>query len=731
MSVTSPIKLVTRDRTPTIALVGNPNTGKTTIFNSLTGLSLQVGNYPGVTVERKVGSLELPSGKVRVIDLPGTYSLAARSPDEMIVTDVLLGQQVGERPVDLIIAILDSSNLERNLYLLSQLREFGLPVVACLNMADIAEEQEVRIDLVELSRRMGIPVVPTQANKKDGIQGLIDAIEVALKTRTPEPPTFCLPLEVMREVEGLTEYVRKMKSPEGRKLSLPEALRTLVDDGGYAELRLVRQYGESFRLLLDTSRQRLSMLGPLSKIEAEARYRWVRSALEASVSAPQTAARTLTDRIDEVVTHRVWGSLSLLVILGVVFQSIYAWAAPLMNGIGALFNELSAWVGRWIPAGPLQSLLTDGVIGGVGSVLAFLPQIAILFGFMAVLEDCGYMSRAAFLTDRLFRFVGLTGRSVIPLISCFACAVPGIMATRVIENRKQRFATILVSPLISCSARLPVYVLFIGAFIPPNRYLGGWIGLQGLVLFAMHLAGVVVAVPTLWLLNRTLLKSPPTPFFMELPSYKWPTRKTVLLRIYSSVREFVGTAGTIILAMTIVVWTLSYFPHPAQIHDRFERARTMANAVNKENLQREENSQYLRQSYFGRLGHFIEPAVAPLGWNWEIGMAAIASFPAREVVISTLGTIYNSETRKTEEEGSLISGLRHAKREDGSPVFTLAVAFSIMVFFALCCQCGATLSTIKRETNSWRWPIVTFVYLTALAYLAALCVYHTARYLGG
>ncbi|MFH1017877.1 MAG: ferrous iron transport protein B [Pseudomonadota bacterium] len=718
-------------REVTIALIGNPNTGKTTLFNALTGLSNRVGNYPGVTVEHKIGNLRLSSGPARVIDLPGTYSLAARSPDEMIAVDVLLGQQKGERPVDLILAILDSSTLERNLYLLSQLREFALPIVGSLNMMDVAEKQGIRIDTDKLSKKLGMPLIPTQADKGKGIVSLVLAVEAALEIPSlRELPESHFPPEVVREAELLVVNMRNVESIGGRKLSMVEAVRALVDEGGYAETRLKKQFGQGFQRVLDDARRRLSAFAPLSRLETEARYRWASAVLEGCVTAPEVRVKTWTDRVDAVVTHRLWGSLTLAIMLGTVFQSIYAWAAPMMNGIATTFDGIAAEAMHLIPAGPVQSLLVDGVIGGVGSVLTFLPQIAILFLFMSVLEDCGYMSRAAFLTDRLFRSVGLTGRSVIPLISCFACAVPGIMATRVIENRRQRLATILVAPLVSCSARLPIYVLLIGAFIPAKAYLGGWIGLQGLVLFMMHLVGIAVAVPTLWILNRTVLKGPSTPFFMELPSYQWPTWKPVLSRVYSAVREFAVRAGTIIFSMAIVVWALSYYPHPIDIHARYERARSVATASERDILGRDEQGTYLRQSYLGRLGRVLEPAVRPLGWDWRTGMATLASFPAREVVISTLGIIYNLGSDKASVKESLTAALRNAKREDGSRIFSLAVALSIMVFFALSSQCGATLATIRRETDSFRWPLLTFGYLTSVAYLAALVVYQISHALG-
>ena len=420
--------------------------------------------------------------------------------------------------------------------------------------------------------------------------------------------------------------------------------------------------------------------------------------------------------------------------MGVCFQAVYSWAGPFMDVIDTAFGWLGASVGELLPAGAFQSMLTDGIVAGVGAVLIFLPQILILFLFIAILEDCGYMARVAFLLDRWMGWVGLSGRSFVPLISSFACAIPGILATRTIEDRRSRYATMLIAPLMSCSARLPVYVLLISTFVPAQALLGGWLGLQGLVMLSLYALGVIVALVVAFILNRTILTGRAPSFLMELPSYKWPSIRTVFFRLYDQGKEFCISAGTIIFATTIIIWALGYYPRSAQIQQSHEQLRQEAASMADEEtrdarlseIDRLEAGANLRNSYLGRAGTWIEPVVVPLGWDWRIGTAAIASFPAREVVISTLGTLFNLGADTDETSVSLREKLKSAKTESGRHVFDLPVALSIMVFFALCCQCGATLAVIKRETRAWRWPVFTFVYMTGLAYVAALLTYQVS-----
>ncbi len=724
----------------TVALLGNPNTGKTTLFNGLTGLFQRVGNYPGVTVERKVGRMSLAEGlSVNLIDLPGTYSLAANAPDEMIVADVLLGRLPGVRKVDAVLAIVDASNLYRNLYLVSQVLEFGIPTVIALNMTDVADARGIQIDVDVLSRCLGAPVVRVCANRKRGLGDLRVELEGVLRSERGKASSP-LPEFPNGFPAAVDEIAAVLRSDNGRSFSTcrAEAFRAIVDEGGYAECRLIEAHGDEFRAKLVEARGRISADSGLSALESEVRYKWIRRVLAKSVLQPERLQQTPSDRIDRVLTHRIWGTLLFVAIMGVVFQAIYAWAGPLMDMVDGIFFVLSGWVGTWFPDGALKSLIQDGVIAGVGGIIIFLPQIAVLFFFIAILEDCGYMARAALLMDRLLTKCGLSGQSFIPMLSSFACAVPGIMATRTIEDRRNRLVTILVAPLMSCSARLPVYTILIGAFIPVKPILGEWVGLQGITLFAMYCVGAAAAVPVAWLLKKTLLRGETPAFIMEFPSYKVPDKRTVGLRVYQSCRAFLVRAGSVILAATIVMWALAYFPRSAETVAEYERRRqTAAASLSGEGLQAaiadldvRMAAQLLNESYLGRAGHWIEPAVRPLGWDWRIGMATLASFPAREVIVATLGTIYSLGGDADESSEDLRSALRNATMRDGRPVFNVPVALSVMVFFALCAQCVSTLAVIRRETQSWGWTILTFGYMTILAYIGALATYQGTMALG-
>ncbi len=720
------------------ALIGNPNTGKTTLFNALTGLKQQVGNYPGVTVERKIGTVQLDDTTCELIDLPGTYSLAAQSPDEMTAVDVLLGQQAESKPVDGVVVILDATNLRRNLYLVSQLIEVGRPLLIVLNMVDLARQRGIHINVRELSRRLSVPIVETCARSGSGLAMVRSALRLLAKQGTPTPPTQLeLPAAMQQPLHTLDVELQQHAPALGRVIARVEALRLLIDTDGFAAKRLLERIPH-FAPRLHALRAQARTNGSLAAVEAGLRYGWIRGIMQDVVTAPAEKRRTVTDRIDAVLTHRVFGTLLFLVITAFVFQSIYTWSGPLMDLIDTAFSSLGGFVGAFLPEGALRSLVVDGVIGGVGGVLVFLPQIVLLFFFLAILEDCGYMARAAFLMDKLFSKIGLSGKSFIPLLSSFACAVPGIMATRTIENRRDRIVTILVAPLMSCSARLPIYTILIAAFIPAHRYAGGWMNLQGLTLFAMHLVGVLVAIPIVWLLKRTMFRSATPAFVMELPTYKMPSLKLVAYRAYDRGKAFVRRAGTIIFAMTIMVWALSYFPRPAQLTEAFAQRRASIAALPTEAqtdalsaLEMEASGEYLRNSAFGHIGHWIEPVVKPLGWDWRIGMATLASFPAREVIIAVLGTTYNLGRDVDETSSSLAAAMRRTTWPDGRPVYTVAVALSIMVFFALCCQCMATVATIRRETNSWGLAWFTFGYMNVLAYVGAWGTYSFVTHLMG
>jgi ferrous iron transport protein B len=715
----------------TVALIGNPNTGKSTLFNALVGMRARVGNFPGVTVEKKVGRARWNGRAVTLIDLPGTYSLSPRSLDEMVSVDVLLGRQADVDQLDGVICIVDAANLERNLYLVSQVLDIGLPVVLVLNMWDVAQSRGLNIDVEGLQARLGIPVIRAEAHRKRGVEQVRAAIDsLADREGVTERPLF--PAEFYEETARLAEKLTRWGAPD-----VPHYLlqRMLIDVGGQAELALARKCRDLPGCLAE-ARARLSEAGcRVPAVEAKVRYAWARETLNGVVTQPPQRAVTFSDQLDRLLTHRFAGLLVFAFLMLVVFQAIYRWAVPFMDAIEAGQGAIAAGVEGLLGPGALRSLLVDGVIAGVGGVIVFLPQIVFLFLFIAILEDCGYMARAAFLMDKLMTKVGLSGKSFVPLMSSFACAIPGVMATRVIENRRDRMVTILVAPLMSCSARLPVYVLLISAFVPATTYLGGWVGLQAIVLLAMSSLGLVVAIPVAWLLKKTWFKGETPPFVMELPSYKWPSLRIVLHRAYDRGKAFVTRAGTLIFATATLVWAAGYFPGDhreldlvtARIED-LQDETGVEESLEEELGPLKERRDTLRgdliaNSLLGRAGHAVEPAVRPLGWDWKIGVGAIASFPAREVIIATLGTIYSLGGDVDEEDAGLKAVLHEATWPDGRPVYNVPVALSIMVFFALCAQCAATLMVIRRETNSWLWPAFTFVYMTALAYVGALVTY--------
>ena len=725
---------------PTAVLIGNPNTGKTTLFNALTGLSQRTGNFPGVTVEKKAGTLDLDHLQIEIIDLPGTYSLAANSPDEILATDVLLGQQEGANSPELVIVVADASNLERNLYLTTQILEYSLPVILVLNMYDLAITNGLEINTDLLSRELGCQVVPVVANKSEGIDELREAVKRCL-----EEEASAFHLELDESVEDGIQQLLTFFDDYSDQLSAPihrvEVLRLLVDKGGIVEQRLLEIIGEPLDSCLNQIRNKIAEQGTdLLLVEPETRYQQIGEIIEICVDRKQEKLEfAASNQVDKFLTHPIGGSTAFIVLMAVIFQAIYKWAAPLMDLIDGSFGWLGDLVSSVLLEGALQSLIVDGVIAGVGGVAIFLPQIVILFGFIAILEDCGYMARAAFLMDRLMSWAGLSGKSFVPMLSSFACAIPGVMATRVIENRRDRFTTILVAPLMSCSARLPVYTIMIAAFIPAKPVLG-FFGLQGITLLAIYMVGVVVAVPVAWLLKKTILQGETPPFVMEMPPYKIPDLKTVILRMADRGKRFLVDAGTIIFATTVVIWGLLYFPRPESISEQYAQKAVEIQSQGLSQDQQEEllnaNSKaetgaFLRQSVLGRLGRLIQPVVKPLGWDWNIGIAVIASFPAREVVVATLGIIYNLGSEESEESENLRQKMKTATRDDNpdQKVFTPVVALSTMVFFALCAQCAATLAVIKRETGSWKWSIFTFSYMTILAYFAALITYQIGNLL--
>lgn len=696
-----------------------------------------VANYPGVTVERTVGQFRLSDGRaIELIDIPGTYSLAAFSPDEYIAAQALFGRAGDGRAPDAIICVIDATNLERGLYLLFQVMQIGKPIVVALNMMDIVEKQGARLDPQELARQLGgMPVVPLVGSRGRGIDHLRKEVAKLSDQTLIASPDLYHPA-TLSAIAALKDAV-----PVNGDHTRAEYLRILFDEHGPAERLFITECGDRARKALEAVRADLAeQFGSLMAAETMALTQSAVAVAAAAKTEPNNRIKTLTDRLDRVLLHPVFGPLILVLVVAFIFQSIFSWAAPLMGLIDQAFGRIGGLVAGSMSDGPLRSLLVDGIIGGVGSVLVFLPQIVILFLFISLLEDSGYLPRVAFLVDRTFSWCGLSGKSFIPLLSSYACAVPGIMATRTIEDRKLRFITILVAPLMTCSARLPVYAIMIAAFIPPKRMLGIFTS-HGLLLCSLYLLGLLVAVMVSLLLKKTFLKTQRGSFMMEMPSYKMPTARSVIIRVLNRAKAFVYRAGTVILAITIVIWALSYYPradsetqsYDTQIAGLRQSSSPEAEAQIR-TLENEKAGIQLRNSYLGRMGRTVEPIFRPLGWDWKITMATLASFPAREVIIATLGTIYNLGSDVEGESSSLVQKMRQARWEDGSRsgqlVFSPAVALSIMVFFALCCQCGATVVTIRQETGSWKYAVGVFSYMTVMAYVGALLVYQIASRLG-
>ena len=742
----------------TVALIGNPNTGKSTLFNALAGIRQRVGNYPGVTVEKKTGLMDHEGQRYELIDLPGLYSLAPRSRDEMVAVDVILGRGHDSKPADAVVCIVDAANLQRNLYLASQVFELRLPTVLAVNMIDVAEARGLSIDVERLQRQLGMPVVRLQANQGIGVAELRAALARVVGRPMKAGPSL-FPEAFEEEVNGLRPLLSDYLAVGDESSQVRRYLvrRLLLDMDGYLSNILLPEADQEVGRQLQAARDRLSEAGcAVPAVEPEARYGWIGRVLDGVMTRSGESKVSRTDRIDRLLTHPVWGMIIFAVVMVVVFQSVFAGAGPFMAGIDRLFDAVGGWVESVMAEGALRSLLVTGVIAGVGGVVAFLPQILILFLFIAVLEDCGYMARAAYLMDKMMVRVGLNGKSFIPMLASFACAVPGIMAARVIENERDRLTTILVAPLMTCSARLPVFAVLIGAFIPRQAYFGV-LSLQGLTLGGLYALGILSAVVVALLLKRTILRGQTPSFVMELPSYKRPSTRTILARVAERGWVFLNTAGTIILAVSILVWAALYFPHNADVVEapfRAEQERLAAelgrlddDAPGREALaeqlaqvDRDVAGAYQRQSLLGRAGRLVEPVFRPLGWDWRISCAVIASFPAREVVVATLSVTYNLgeevDSEPVDDSDGSLTKLEKALRSatlDGSDqkVFNIPVALSIMVFFTLCAQCAATLAVIRRETNSWRWPLFTFGYMTTLAYLGALVTYQVGMWIGG
>ncbi|MCC7538682.1 MAG: ferrous iron transport protein B, partial [Deltaproteobacteria bacterium] len=701
--------------TAVIALAGNPNAGKTTLFNALTGARAKVGNYPGVTVERRVGRLALGDGKTaEVLDVPGTYSLSARSPEEEVAVETVLPwSSSGQRP-DLVVVVVDATALERNLYLALQILETGLPVVVALAMMDEARSAGLEIDVDRLSLGLGATIVPVVAPKGEGIAELRRAIETTLAAAaaakaTGEPGSAALEIassELARDVAEVERGVREAlprESDAAVRARATWALLSLGDDELLDVPPAVRQAAQRVR-------ERATAEGRnLDRELVALRFDRIDALVRVALRRPSVPRRSWTDRLDGVLTHRVLGVLVFGVVMLVLFQALFAWAEPLMAGVEWAVSATQGVVRTVVPPGPLQGLLADGVVAGVGNVVVFVPQIAILFLFLGVLEDSGYLARVAFVIDRVMAGVGLHGRAFVPLLSGFACAIPAVMATRTIESRRDRLVTMLALPLTSCSARLPVYTLVIATVFAGDRKVLGILSLGGLVMLAMYVLSAVAALSAAAVLRRTVLKGPRPPLVLELPPYRRPTVRNLALGVWARVKAFLIDAGTVILAITIVLWALLAYPRSDEVSARYDAQRAAVTETGEErdariaHIDAAEAREQIEHSAGGRLGRIIEPAIRPLGFDWKIGIGLIGSFAAREVLVSTLGIVYGIGDADEESE-PLREALRSERHRDGALVFTPLAGVSLMVFFVLACQCMSTIAVVRRESGSWRWP---------------------------
>jgi ferrous iron transport protein B len=699
-----------------IALVGNPNTGKSTLFNLLTGLNQKIGNFPGITVDKKVGFCKLAADKVaEVIDLPGTYSLYPKSRDESIVFQVLADQQNPSYP-DVVVLVVDATNLRRNLLLYAQVADLGLPIILALNMTDMARKEGIDVDVNKLAERLGIQVVAISARSNTGLTELKAAINNTTAIAT--------------QVKGTDIHTL---APE----AIAEAKQYLKTDNDYFALQVLHQY-ETLPIYTETDKQALAKIrtahgfesAKLQAAETIARYRYLSTVLTGVIKDTGAARKfVFNDKIDAVLTHKIWGFLIFIGILFFIFNSIFSWSAYPMELIEKTFLWLTAYGHEHLPDGILTNLLLDGVLAGLGGVVIFIPQIAILFAFISILEDTGYMARVTFMMDKIMRKFGLSGKSVVPMIGSLACAVPSIMSARNIESWKDRIITIMVAPLVSCSARLPVYTLLIGLVVP-EKMVWGFINLQGLTLMGMYLISIFAAILVAFVMNFLIKAKEKSYFIMELPVYRMPRWSNVLYTMYEKSKTFVVEAGKVIIAISIILWVLAtYGPSERfeEIDKKYAAIEASKDSVQISTLERDHAAERLENSYAGILGHAIEPVIRPLGFDWKIGIALITSFAAREAFVGTMATIYSVDGGE-EAEATIREKMRGARDPNtGLPVFTFATAFSLMLFYAFAMQCMSTVAVVYRETKSWRWPVIQLVYMTSLAYVASLIAYQLLK----
>lgn len=697
-----------------IGLVGNPNSGKSSLFNALTGLNQKVGNFPGVTVDKKTGQTHLSEGvPAAIIDLPGTYSLYPRRGDEWVTYKVLMGQDEEVQP-DMLILLADASNLKRNLLFVSQIIDLKIPVVVALTMMDLARSKGIEIDTEGLERELGVPVVVVNPRKNKGIPALKKVMDATAKQQYKAPLRDFIGNrdlapdavdQVKEMVGGLSDYKAIHYLINHENFSLNNKLQGSIEDA-----------------------ERRHQFNP-TKTQAEEimqRYVRIKGIMQQTVSEPDPLHKSLlTEKLDNLLIHRVWGYLILLAVLFLLFQSVFLIAQYPMDAIEWSFGSFGSWVSGILPDSWWSDLLVNGLIAGLSGIIVFVPQIMILFGLTTILEDTGYMARISFLTDKLMRKVGLNGKSVMPMISAFACAVPAIMSARNIENKKERLLTILVTPLMSCSARLPVFTILIALVIPQEK-LWGLISLQGLVMMALYLLGIVMAMLVSWVAKWFIRNSEKSFFILELPMYRAPRWKNIFTTMVQKARIFVVDAGKVIMVISLLLWALSsYGPG-----DRMEKVKTEYAALKAQQpdklteLNRAEGAAMLANSYAGILGKSLEPAIAPLGYDWKIGIALITSFAAREVFVGTMATLYSVGDGDDDSGLLLREKMQQARKADGTPVYTMATGLSLMVFYVLAMQCMSTLAVVKRETRSWKWPIIQLVYMTFLAYVMSLLVYN-------
>ena len=690
-----------------IALLGNPNSGKSSLFNHLTGLKQKVGNFPGVTVEKKTGICRLnESQRIEVVDLPGAYSLYPRSMDEKVVFDVLADPNNKHYP-DLIIVIADASNIKRNLLLFTQVKDLGIPVILALNMLDVATNLGQRVSPTTMARLLKVPVISINARTGQGIELLKKAI---IEDHLPTGEPF---IDVEKFSKPVLETVKKRFGIDHNYVAY------LLAQQHQIYLRLSEEDKLFLKELIFSNKYHPELNQSKEIIE---RYKLIDKIIEQAVVYNLHESKNFTSRLDKIFTHKIFGYITFFVILFIIFQAIFAWASAPMDFIDFTFSELSMFLKNTLPNGLLTELLTEGIIPGIGGILIFLPQIALLFAFIAILEESGYMSRVVFLMDKIMRKFGLNGRSVVPLISGVACAIPAIMATRTIDNWKERLTTILVTPLMSCSARLPVYTILI-ALVVPDKYVLGFLNLQGLALMGMYILGFVTAIAVAWIISKIMKVRDRTYFIMELPLYKFPRWKNVGTTIYAKSRTFAFEAGKIILAISIILWVMASFGPGDKVKNakNYVAAEYQDKPLTTEQFQRHVEAFKLENSYAGKFGQLIEPVIRPLGYDWKIGIALITSFAAREVFVGTMATIYSIGA---DEQSTIKSRMKaEINPNTGKPVYSPAVAFSLLVFYAFAMQCMSTLAIVYKETNSLKWPLIQLFYMSGLAYVSSLLVF--------